>query len=186
MLATGGKVRKLPFGENLVHYYRTLEDFRRIKNISEEKETFGVIGSGFIGSEIAAALAMNEKKVMFFDIGPRIGWTIFPPIMVRFLNDYFREKNVDTSLKYIDPSYMIRSLPANANDHVFCSFLGRDAVHAGMAGKTDVLIGYWNYTYVHLPMGLSAGKRKQVEPHGKLWNSVMEATGQGRLKNDQE
>ena len=98
---------------------------------------------------------------------------------------YFRDKDLNVSLKYIDPSYMIRSLPANANDHVFCSFLGRDAVHAGMAGKTNVLIGYWNYTYVHLPMGLSAGKRKQVEPHGKLWNSVMEATGQGVLRNDQ-
>jgi 6-phosphofructokinase 1 len=97
---------------------------------------------------------------------------------------YFREKNIDISLKYIDPSYMIRSLPANANDHVFCSFLGRDAVHAGMAGKTNVLIGFWNYTYVHLPMALSAGKRKQVEPQGKLWSSVLEATGQGLLKND--
>ena len=99
---------------------------------------------------------------------------------------YFHEKDISISLKYIDPSYMIRSLPANANDHVFCSFLGRDAVHAGMAGKTNVLIGYWNYTYVHLPMGLSAGKRKQVAPHGKLWLSVMEATGQGGLKNDPE
>jgi 6-phosphofructokinase 1 len=99
---------------------------------------------------------------------------------------YFQEKNISISLKYIDPSYMIRSLPANANDHVFCSFLGRDAVHAGMAGKTNMLIGYWNYTYVHLPMWLSAGKRKQVDPHGKLWHSVMEATGQGNLKNDQE
>lgn len=99
---------------------------------------------------------------------------------------HFREKDISISLKYIDPSYMIRSLPANANDHVFCSFLGRDAVHAGMAGKTNVLIGYWNYTYVHLPMGLSAGKRKQVAPHGKLWHSVTEATGQGVLKNDPE
>ncbi|MEN8246567.1 MAG: ATP-dependent 6-phosphofructokinase [Thermodesulfobacteriota bacterium] len=99
---------------------------------------------------------------------------------------HFREKDISISLKYIDPSYMIRSLPANANDHVFCSFLGRDAVHAGMAGKTNVLIGYWNYTYVHLPMGLSAGKRKQVAPHGKLWHSVTEATGQGVLKNNPE
>ena len=99
---------------------------------------------------------------------------------------YFHEKGINVSLKYIDPSYMIRSLPANANDHVFCSFLGRDAVHAGMAGKTNLLIGYWNYTYVHLPMGLSAGKRKQVAPHGKLWHSVMEATGQGVLKNEPE
>ena len=97
---------------------------------------------------------------------------------------YFKEKKINISLKYIDPSYMIRSLPANANDRVFCSFLGRGAVHAGMAGKTNLLVGFWNYTYVHLPMGLSAGKRKQMDPHGKLWNSVMEATGQGSLKNE--
>jgi len=106
----------------------------------------------------------------------------------RFLKNsiliYFKEKNIDISLKYIDPSYMIRSLPANANDHVFCSFLGRDAVHAGMAGKTKVLVGYWNYTYVLIPMVLSAGKRKKVDPHGKLWQSVLEATGQGNLKSE--
>ena len=102
-----------------------------------------------------------------------------------FLKDtlisYFNQKQVDISLKYIDPSYTIRSLPANANDHVFCSFLGRDAVHAGMAGKTKLLIGYWNYTFVHVPMEASASGRKQVDPNGKLWRSVMDATGQGSL-----
>jgi len=99
------------------------------------------------------------------------------------LASYFEQKNIDISLKYIDPSYTIRSLPANANDHVFCSFLGRDAVHAGMAGKTKVLIGYWNYTFVHIPMEASSVKRKQVDPNGKLWRSVLDATGQGSLKN---
>lgn len=99
------------------------------------------------------------------------------------LTTYFEQKNIDISLKYIDPSYTIRSLPANANDHVFCSFLGRDAVHAGMAGKTKVLIGYWNYSFVHIPMEASSVKRKQVDPHGKLWRSVLDATGQGSLKN---
>ncbi len=105
-----------------------------------------------------------------------------------FLKDvisaYFQEKNIDISLKYIDPSYMIRSLPANANDNVFCSFLGRDAVHAGMAGKTKLLIGRWNNHFVHIPMSASAGKRKQVNPKGKLWLGVLGATGQGLLKND--
>jgi 6-phosphofructokinase 1 len=99
------------------------------------------------------------------------------------MSSYFEQKNIDISLKYIDPSYTIRSLPANANDHVFCSFLGRDAVHAGMAGKTKVLIGYWNYTFVHVPMEASSVKRKQVDPNGKLWRSVLDATGQGSLKN---
>lgn len=105
-----------------------------------------------------------------------------------FLKDtiakYFKEKDIPISLKYIDPSYIIRSLPANANDHVFCSFLGRDAVHAGMAGKTKLLIGHWNNHFVHIPMIASAGKRKQVNPLGKLWNSVLESTGQGSLKNE--
>ncbi len=94
LLATGGKTRKLPFGGDLVHYYRTLEDFRKLKDISEEKSTFAVIGSGFIGSEIAAALAMNGKEVLLFDMGPGIGWNIFSSDMVEYLNAYYREKNI--------------------------------------------------------------------------------------------
>ena len=104
-----------------------------------------------------------------------------------FLKDriisYFQEKNIEISLKYIDPSYMIRSLSANANDSVFCGFLGRDAVHAGMAGKTKLIISHWNNCFVYVPMALSAGKRKHVLPNGKLWRTVLEATGQGSLKN---
>lgn len=96
---------------------------------------------------------------------------------------YFTAKKVEISLKYIDPSYIIRSLPANANDHAFCSVLGRDAVHAGMAGKTRLLIGHWNNHFVHIPMSASAGKRKQVDTNGKLWRSVLESTGQGSLLN---
>ncbi|MCG6893467.1 MAG: ATP-dependent 6-phosphofructokinase [Desulfobacteraceae bacterium] len=96
---------------------------------------------------------------------------------------HFEQKGIDTTLKYIDPSYMIRSLPANANDSVFCGFLGRDAVHAGMAGKTRLLIGHWNNHFVHVPMAASAGKRKQIYPNGKLWRAVLESTGQGELKN---
>ncbi|UCD78033.1 MAG: ATP-dependent 6-phosphofructokinase [Desulfobacterales bacterium] len=96
---------------------------------------------------------------------------------------YFKEKGIDVSIKYIDPSYMIRSLPANANDRVFCNFLGRNAVHAGMAGKTSMLIGHWNNHFVHVPMKLIAEKRKQIDPAGSLWRSALEATGQGSLKN---
>ncbi|MFZ5572407.1 MAG: ATP-dependent 6-phosphofructokinase [Thermodesulfobacteriota bacterium] len=100
------------------------------------------------------------------------------------INQYFSARNMEVSLKYIDPSYMIRSLPANANDSVFCGFLGRDAVHAGMAGKTKLLIGHWNNHFVHVPMESSAGKRKHVNPNGKLWRTVIESTGQGSLKNE--
>ena len=97
--------------------------------------------------------------------------------------EHFRAKKIPTSTKYIDPSYMIRSLPANANDSVFCGFLGRNAVHAGMAGKTKLLIGRWNSHFVHVPMESSAGRRKQVSPGGELWSAVLAVTGQGTLKN---
>jgi 6-phosphofructokinase 1 len=97
---------------------------------------------------------------------------------------HFTERGIQISIKYIDPSYMIRSLPANANDRVFCNFLGRNAVHAGMAGKTDLLIGNCNNHFVHVPMKLLAGKRKHVDPKEMLWRSALEATGQPSLKND--
>ena len=79
---------------------------------------------------------------------------------------------------------MIRSLPANASDSVFCNFLGRDAVHAGMDGKTNLMVGWWNNSYVHIPMAASAGKRKQMDTHGRLWLSVLESTGQPSMKNE--
>ncbi len=96
---------------------------------------------------------------------------------------YFKEKDIEINLKYIDPSYTIRSLSANANDSVFCGFLGRDAVHAGMAGKSRLIIGHWNNHFVHVPMHLSVGKRKQVNPNGKIWTTVLESTGQGSMVN---
>ncbi|MDD9304941.1 MAG: ATP-dependent 6-phosphofructokinase [Desulfobacter sp.] len=105
-----------------------------------------------------------------------------------FLKDkilqWFKSKEIPISLKYIDPSYIIRSLPANANDSVFCGLLGRDAVHAGMAGKTNLIISYWNNHYVHVPMDASAGRRKKMDPLGRLWQSVLETTGQNSFFND--
>lgn len=102
-----------------------------------------------------------------------------------FLKDeiigYFEKKGIDITLKYIDPSYIIRSLPANASDNVFCSHLGRDAVHAAMAGKTRLLISQWNEQFVHVPMSAASGTQ-YVD--SKLWFSVLEATGQGGLRND--
>lgn len=100
------------------------------------------------------------------------------------ISQWFKAKDIPISLKYIDPSYIIRSLPANANDSVFCGFLGREAVHAGMAGKTKLLVSFWNNHYVHVPMDASAGKRKHLDPNGRLWQSVLEATGQDAYFTD--
>jgi 6-phosphofructokinase 1 len=93
-------------------------------------------------------------------------------------HEILAERGVDHTIKYIDPSYMIRSVPAVSNDSIFCSFLGQHAAHAGMAGKTGVLIGSWSNLFVHVPIELAIQRRKRIDPTGILWTSVLEATGQ--------
>ena len=96
---------------------------------------------------------------------------------------YFKEVGTEINVKYIDPSYIIRSVPAIPNDSVFCSFLGQMAVHAGMAGKTDMLVGLWNNMFTHIPISPAISTRKTINHKQKLWMSVLETTGQGELKN---
>ena len=86
------------------------------------------------------------------------------------------------SIKYIDPSYIIRSIPANANDKVYCGFLGQYAVHAAMAGRTDMVVGKIQDRYVHLPLELVTRKRRKLNIYSDLWRAVLESTGQGMLK----
>jgi len=86
----------------------------------------------------------------------------------------------DVTLKYFDPSYMIRSVPATPSDSVYCWNMARNAVHAALAGNTELLIGRWHGRFVHVPMALATRNRKQVDPTGDLWMSVVEATGQPR------
>jgi 6-phosphofructokinase 1 len=92
--------------------------------------------------------------------------------------DHFQHREIETSVKYIDPSYIIRSVSANSNDCIFCVFLGQHAVHAGMAGKTGMLVSSWNNLFIHLPIETAIHQRKQLQPNGILWQSVLETTGQ--------
>ena len=98
------------------------------------------------------------------------------------IEHYFYSHSIPVNLKYIDPSYVIRSVVANAADSIFCGFLAQMAVHAGMSGKTDMLIGLWNNEYVHIPIALSVGERKKIDINGSLWMSVKESTGQPIMK----
>jgi len=87
-------------------------------------------------------------------------------------------------VKYIDPSYMIRSVPANASDSIYCGALGQYAVHAGMSGKTGMLVGRFRGEYVHLPLQ-TVMSGKKVDPAGNIWMRVIESTGQPLvMKND--
>ena len=114
LLATGGTPRRLPFGAGNIIYYRTLDDYQYLRELSNQREHFGVIGGGFIGSEIAAALAMNGKKVSMFFPETTIGSRIFPKELSEYLNEYFRQKGVDlipgvqvTDLQKLDGSFEI-------------------------------------------------------------------------------
>jgi 6-phosphofructokinase 1 len=93
---------------------------------------------------------------------------------------HFRREERDVTLKYIDPSYAIRSVAASPSDSVYCWNMARNAVHAAMAGNTEMLIGRWHGRFVHVPMKLATRSRKQVDPSDELWTSVIEATGQPR------
>lgn len=97
LLATGGTPRRLPFGGDRVIYFRTLEDYRRLRALAGERERFGVIGGGFIGSEIAAALTMHGRRVTLFLQEPGIGARLFPADLAGFLNDYYRERGVEVA-----------------------------------------------------------------------------------------
>jgi 6-phosphofructokinase 1 len=94
------------------------------------------------------------------------------------INRYFMDTETEVNLKYIDPSYLIRSTPANANDSIFCSLLSTNAVHAAMAGKTGLVVGKWNNTFVHVPIKTVISRRNRVSTDSVLWQNVLEATGQ--------
>jgi 6-phosphofructokinase 1 len=91
---------------------------------------------------------------------------------------YFSGINLEMTLKYIDPSYTIRSQPANPHDATFCLSLGQNAAHAGMAGRTNMVVGFWNHQFVHVPIALATSARKKIDPIGRLWSSVISSTGQ--------
>lgn len=89
------------------------------------------------------------------------------------------------TVKYIDPSYIIRSSPANSDDSIFCSQLAQNAVHAAMTGRTKMVVGSWHNTFTHVPMTTVISKKKQLNPTGSTWLTVIETTGQPiSMKND--
>lgn len=94
------------------------------------------------------------------------------------IESYFKSEKVPVTVKYFDPSYHIRSVAAAAIDSLLCESFGRAAAHAALAGKTDVLIGYWQSHLVHVPLATVTAGVKRVDPESELWTSVLALTGQ--------
>lgn len=124
-------------------------------------------GQGLFASAASGTDASGNARLQ--DIGPLLRDQIIA---------HFKQRQIEMSLKYIDPSYHIRSVAASPSDSVYCWNMARNAVHAAMAGNTAMLVGRWHGRFVHVPMELATRQRKEVDPTGDLWMSVVEATGQ--------
>ncbi len=144
LLATGGTPRRLPFGGDDILTYRTLADYRRLRDLADAHDRFAVIGGGFIGSEIAAALAMNGKAVDLVALEAGIGGAMFPPGLVAFIDDVYEEKGVTvragfraTGLERRGEKLVLQAEPVDGGEPVE---IAADAVIAGIgiAPNTDL------------------------------------------------
>lgn len=150
-------------------------------------------GSGSFLSALERRLKVKEHAVIVVAEGAGQEWLDTPEAhdasgnlklgdVGLFLKDqitaHFKKRDIPISVKYIDPSYMIRSIAANAADSLLCDSLARAAAHAAMAGKTDVLIGLWLNHLVHVPLSVSSEAKKEMSLEGQLWALVQSLTGQ--------
>ena len=127
-------------------------------------------------------MLLTDKK---FDAGGNLKMADVGTYLKERIEKYFKEKKMEINLKYIDPSYVIRSTPANPADSIYCERLGNAAAHAAMAGKTKLIIGLVNNEFVHLPIKAVISKRNYVDPESTLWRDTLEATRQPVLMVNQ-
>jgi 6-phosphofructokinase 1 len=159
-------IREVPFtldgpGGLLEHLHRRLEEHRHAVILVAEGA-----GQEFLGGGKGTDASGNVK---YGDIGLYLKDRI---------TGYFKEKKYHANLKYIDPSYIIRSMPASADDAVFCIMLAQNAVHGAMAGRSGFMVGRWANYFTFMPLAVAIQKRKVIEHDGYLWSIVREATGQ--------
>lgn len=137
LLATGGRPRRLPFGDDQIIYFRTLPDYRRLRALAETGRRFAVIGGGFIGSEIAAALALNGKEVVMIFPGKDIGDRVFPRPLAQFVSNFYKQKGVE-----VLAGEKITGLETRGNQRVLKTGsnreIGVDGVVAGVGIEPNV------------------------------------------------
>jgi 6-phosphofructokinase 1 len=141
------------------------------KRILKRAHALIVVAEG-AGQDLLQASATEKDasgNVKLQDIGPFLRAEI---------ESYFKQEKIAIVMRYIDPSYAVRSVPADAEDAILCDLFARNAVHAGMAGKTGLVIGYLHDRFVHVPIELLATQKKRMDPAGLAWHAVLAATGQ--------
>ncbi len=146
--------------------------FSRVTSRLERSNHVVIVVAEGVGQDLLA----HEQKKRYDDSGnPKL--MDIGPYLKKAITEFLQTKQIPHTLKYIDPSYMIRSTPANAIDSSFCLQLGSYAVHAGMAGKTNALIGYWNQHFCLVPIKLALRRKKIVNVNDAMWRAVLEITG---------
>lgn len=143
------------------------------RRIVERRHALIVVAEG-----AGQALFDSESQASERDASGNVRHRDIGLLLKERIGDHFAQQDIPVTLKYIDPSYIIRSVPANCDDSILCDQFARRAVHAAMAGKTDVLIGSWNRHFIHVPISMIVSQRRRVDPEGELWNLVLSATGQ--------
>ncbi len=150
----------------------TLEAFLRAleKRLKQRGHAVAVVAEG-AGQDLVQVTGEKDASgnVKFNDIGLYLKDSI---------TKHFKKTGTELNLKYIDPSYTIRSTPANPYDSAFCLMLGHNAVHAAMAGKTNMVVGAWQRQFTHVPISMAVAARRRIEADGKLWSNVLSCTGQ--------
>lgn len=158
-------IPEVPFG--LEALFGALEE-----RLAKSGHAVIVVAEG-AGQELTGGTSERDASgnVKLTDIGPFLRDRIL---------EHFRDRGLEINLKYIDPSYAIRGVPANPHDSAFCLLLGQNAVHAGLAGYTNLVVGYWLRTFTLVPIPLAVSARKKVDPDSWVWSSVLTSTGQPR------
>lgn len=121
---------------------------------------------------------VNDPKNHQFDASGNVKLGDIGIFLKDKINEHFKQRGINVSLRYIDPSYNIRSCAPTPNDSIFCFQLAQMAVHAGMSGRTGMVVGHNHGQFIHLPIEVATSKRKKIDVQGQLWQSVLEATGQ--------
>ncbi len=142
---------------------------RRLEKRFERKDHAVIVVAEGVGQDLLQSESSTDKSgnAVYGDIG------LF---LKEKIKEHFKSLDKPVSIKYIDPSYNIRSCQANARDSILCLMLGENAVHAAMAGKTDMFIGFWNQNFTNVPLSAAIGRRKKVDLNSQFWQTIKATT----------
>ena len=143
------------------------------KRLEDSRHALIVVAEG-AGQDLFA----TEKQTLGCDPSGNKRLADIGLLLKERITDYLSHEKINSTLKYFDPSYLVRSTRANAADSMFCFELAQNAVHAAMAGKTCMIAGTWHNSFVNIPMELAVSRRKILDPEGPEWFAVVENTGQ--------